>query len=214
LRIAAADKPSPAPPLYTVQANRDGDEEIFAAVMPAGDYRIYELRGLGFSNLRYDTNVLFRVEPGKATYTGRLIISFPDQLISVYTPVRTWVEDARAAALEKAQGRYGRDFTHAATNLMYVSSTSSLPGKSTADSTLEKDTLFIIMGMDRVEDTQCGQRAVANREVLSSNPRGAVEDWTINRCGTLVRYRITYTARPDGGTTIGHKLGEVVGKTP
>jgi hypothetical protein len=182
--------------------------------MPAGDYLIYELRQPGFSNLQRAMNVHFRVDPGKATYIGRLVVDFPDQLISVFTPVRIRVEDARAAALDTAKGRYGKDFAHAATNLMVVRSTSSLPGKSTADSTLEKDTLFIIMGMDRVEDKQCGQRAIANREVLSSDPKGAVEHWTIDRCGTLVRYQITYSPRPDGGTNIGHTLGEVVGKTP
>lgn len=214
LAIDAANKGTSTAVQYAVQANRDGDEEVFVAVMPAGDYRIYELRQPGFSTFRWATNVHFRVEPGKATYIGRLVVDFPDQLISIYTPVRIRVEDARVAALDIAKGRYGKDFAQAATNLMVVRSMSSLPGNSTADLALEKDTLFMIMGMDRVEDTQCGQRAIADREILSSDPKGAVEHWTMNRCGTLVRYRITYTPGPGGGTTIGYKPGEVVGKAP
>jgi len=214
LAIAAANKGNSTTSQYLVQANRDGDEEVFVAVMPAGDYRFYEIRQAGFSNWTRATNVHFRVEPGKVTYIGRLVVDFPDQLISVYTPIRIRVEDARAPTLDRAKGRYGKDFAQASTNLMAVVSTSSLPGKSTADSALEKDTLFMIMGMDRVEDTQCGQRAIAGREILSSDPKGAVEHWTINRCGKLVRYRITYAPRADGGTTIGYTPGEVVGKTP
>ena len=88
----------------------------------------------------------------------------------------------------------------------------SLPGKTTASPMLERDTLSTLMAMDRAEDKDCKARKVVNREVVSGNSQGAVEHWVLNRCGTLVRYRITYAPDPGGGTMIGWTPGEVVGK--
>ena len=88
----------------------------------------------------------------------------------------------------------------------------SLPGKTTASPMLERDTLSTLMALDRAEDKDCKERKVVNREVVSADSQGAVEHWILNRCGTLVRYRITYAPDPGGGTMIGWTTGEVVGK--
>ncbi len=88
----------------------------------------------------------------------------------------------------------------------------SLPGKTTANELLERDTLFTITGMDRVEDKDCGGRRVVDRAVISADARTAVEHWDVDRCGTLVRYRITYGPGPAGGTLIGYTPGQVVGR--
>ena len=96
--------------------------------------------------------------------------------------------------------------------LFLLSGCTSLPGKTTGGLTLERDTLSMLMAMDRVEDKDCKERKVVNREVVSADSRGAVEHWFLNRCGTLVRYRITYEPDPRGGTMIGWRPGEVVGK--
>lgn len=88
----------------------------------------------------------------------------------------------------------------------------SLPGKTTASPMLERDTLSTLMALDRAEDKDCKERKVVNREVVSADSEGAVEHWILNRCGTLVRYRITYRPDPRGGTMIGWTPGEVVGK--
>ena len=88
----------------------------------------------------------------------------------------------------------------------------SLPGKTTASPMLERDTLSMLMALDRAEDKDCKEREVVNREVVSADSEGAVEHWILNRCGTLFRYRITYTADLRGGTMIGWTRGEVVDK--
>lgn len=89
--------------------------------------------------------------------------------------------------------------------------TSPLPGNTTASPQLEKDTLFMVMGMDRVEDGGCSQRKVINREIIEATPERGTENWVIDRCGKLVRYKITFTPSPRGGTDIGLIPGEVVG---
>jgi len=88
----------------------------------------------------------------------------------------------------------------------------SLPGKSTAGPVLERDTLSMMMMFDKADDKDCKERKVVNREIVSASPQHAVEHWFVNRCGKLVRYRITYQADPRGGTNIGWAPGEVVGK--
>jgi hypothetical protein len=88
----------------------------------------------------------------------------------------------------------------------------SLPGRTSASPQLENDTLLTVMGMDRAEDGCCNQRKVTNREVIANDSQKALEHWTVDRCGTLVRYTITYTRSPSGGTFIGVSPGAVVGK--
>lgn len=87
-----------------------------------------------------------------------------------------------------------------------------LPGKSTAKFQLEQDTLFQLIGMDQAEDKTCTRRRVVSREIAAADTKGASEHWILDRCGTLVRYRIRYTPDPGGGTTIAWTPGEVIGK--
>lgn len=87
-----------------------------------------------------------------------------------------------------------------------------LPGKTTASLLLERDTFFQLIAIDGAGDKDCTQRKIVNREVVAADSKGAVEHWILNRCGTLVRYRLTYTPDPRGGTMIGWARGEVVGK--
>jgi TRAP-type mannitol/chloroaromatic compound transport system substrate-binding protein len=87
-----------------------------------------------------------------------------------------------------------------------------LPGKTTAGPMLERDTHSTLMTLDQAEDVDCKERKVANRGVVSAGPQGAVEYWMLDRCGTFVRYRITYRPDPRVGTMIGWTPGEVVGK--
>lgn len=92
---------------------------------------------------------------------------------------------------------------------------SSLPGTTTANPQLERDTVALVLGMDRLEDCTCNQREVINREVIAAETSKVLEHWTIDRCGTFLRYTVTYLLSPVGGTLI--SLGpspEVVRKGP
>lgn len=104
-------------------------------------------------------------------------------------------------------------FGSGCTTLPTITPTSTLPGNTMASPQLEKDTLFMVMGMDRAEDGGCGQRKVVNREIIEITPERGTENWIIDRCGKLVRYKIIFTPSPRGGTDIGLFPGEVVGTT-
>jgi len=75
---------------------------------------------------------------------------------------------------------------------------SSLPGTTMATPQLERDTVALVLGIDRIDDCTCNQRKIINREIGSRS----VEYWTVDRCGTLLRYTITYSPSPRGGTLI------------
>jgi hypothetical protein len=80
---------------------------------------------------------------------------------------------------------------------------SSLPGTTTASPQLERDTIALVLGMDQVADCTCNERKVIDREVSATGATSVSEHWTVDRCGTILRYTITYSPRPVGGTLIG-----------
>jgi hypothetical protein len=89
-----------------------------------------------------------------------------------------------------------------------------LPGTTSASPQLENDTLTGLMRTDQAEDVGCNQRRIVNREVETADPKRAVEHWTLDRCGTIVRYTITYIPSPGGGTLIGLSAPDIVSKGP
>jgi len=69
--------------------------------------------------------------------------------------------------------------------------------------------------MDRLEDCTCNQRTVTDREVIAAETSKAVEHWTIDRCGTLLRYVVEYSPSPVRGTLISLSPSpEVIRKGP
>jgi hypothetical protein len=201
---------------YSIAANREGEEEFFITRMAAGDYRIYRLYQEGFSTFSASASVYFKVEPGKTKYIGRLVVEFPPGLITITTPVKMTVEDAKEKALDKVSQRAGIAVGDVATDLLTTVAEAAagapLPGKTTAGSLLERDTLSTLIALDQAEDKDCKERKLVNREIVSANAQRAEEHWFVNRCGKLVRYRITYQPDSRGGTNIGWAPGEVIGK--
>jgi hypothetical protein len=197
---------------YTIRAHQGKDEVVFAVAMPSGQYRIRELFQGGFSNFRAITNLVFEVQPGKVSYIGRLRVEFPEETINMFTQVRIRVEDARDANIAAAQAKYGRQFQDVNTQLAVFGSgaTSTLPGKSTADPKLQNDTVLMVMALDGAAGKDCKQRRIVNREIISADASGATENWIVDRCGSLVRYRVSFTPSPKGGTNLNVAPGEVV----
>jgi len=90
-----------------------------------------------------------------------------------------------------------------------------MPGQSIASPQLQMDTWNQnIIPVDLAFAPQCQDRKVVNTELIEK-PTGVriegdrflagkwVERWTVNRCGTLVRYTVEYIADGKGGTFIG-----------
>lgn len=105
---------------YTIQASRDGEEEVFVTRIPAGDYHFWKLFQPGFSSATAKTNVQFRVQPGKTTYIGRLVVEFPPGFITASTRFLLRVENAKASALDSASRKFGLSGDEAITDLMTI----------------------------------------------------------------------------------------------
>ena len=84
--------------------------------------------------------------------------------------------------------------------------TMKLPGQSGADYALQRDALGTLMFSDQIaDDSHCGHRNVVNTEITDP-PRNPgkdpwVEKWTLDRCGKLIYYKVTFTPTPVRGGT-------------
>jgi hypothetical protein len=78
---------------------------------------------------------------------------------------------------------------------------------------LERDTLALLLGIDRLEDCTCNQRKVIDREVIADEASKVLGHWTIDRCGTLLRYAVTYSPSPVRGTFISPSISPEVIRT-
>lgn len=82
-----------------------------------------------------------------------------------------------------------------------------LPGASIADAKLKKDVLGIVQIQEMVFGAGCQSWRIVDTEVTTPpaqrNIDPWVERWTVDRCGTTVRYRIAFTPSPHGGTRFG-----------
>ena len=108
--IAKNDNDSGMFPIkYSVIANRDGEEEIFALKMPAGDYTFFVLsQTLSF---KIKMKLHFTVQPNKPVYIGRIIIEFPPGYINIYTNIHYKVDDAKEDITEKVKSLYDVSLT-------------------------------------------------------------------------------------------------------
>ena len=114
---------------YSIEAKSGEDEVVFAAKMPAGDYRFWQLRQTGFSAFHLQTDIGFKVQPNKTVYLGRLKIEFAPSLIYVGTEVKFEVEDVKKSTLVRANKKYGLLLRDVITNLMTIAPTQTSPGK-------------------------------------------------------------------------------------
>ena len=105
---------------YAIQASRNGEEEVFVTRMPAGNYQFWKFYQPGFSTFTMKTNIQFKVQPGKSTYIGRLVVEYPPGLIHVGTRIQLRVENAKASALDIASRKFGLSGEEVITDLMTI----------------------------------------------------------------------------------------------
>lgn len=104
---------------FSITANRDEGEEIFASKLPAGDYNFSELRQTGFSTFKAKTNLRFTVQPNKPVYIGRIVIEFPPGLINMSTKFHIKVDDAKEDVMEKVSNLYGINLNNVASAIAF-----------------------------------------------------------------------------------------------
>jgi hypothetical protein len=76
----------------------------------------------------------------------------------------------------------------------------SVPGETLASTRLQHDVLQPVLAIDMAADSTCRQRKIANTEVLARSSTERTERWTVDRCGKLVPYLVTFSPDPAGGT--------------
>lgn len=77
-----------------------------------------------------------------------------------------------------------------------------MPGQTLCDPTLQQDVLWYVMLYEEVLGGGCPNPKVVDTQVVEPPVEGRwVERWTVDRCGTLIHYRIELAASPSGGTS-------------
>lgn len=102
---------------YSVKADRGGEEKIFVAKMPVGNYHFFEIYQPGFSTFRIKTNIHFKVQPEKTVYIGRLTIEFSG-LLNVFSSPLFKIEDAQETTTILSEGIYENLIRGATKDLM------------------------------------------------------------------------------------------------
>ena len=105
---------------YTIQASRDGEEEVFVTKIPAGNYQFWKIYQPGFSTFTTKTNIQFKVRPSKTTYIGRLVVEFPLEFLNAFTRFQLRVDDAKVSALDIASRKFGLSGEEVITDLMII----------------------------------------------------------------------------------------------
>ena len=87
-----------------------------------------------------------------------------------------------------------------------------LPGASKADARLQRDVMGHIAFMESLFGGGCKKAQVVDTAVAELPAKQGVdswvEHWTVDRCGTQVRYRVQLTPSPKGGTDFAVRILE------
>ncbi|HEY2988461.1 MAG TPA: hypothetical protein VGL11_12095 [Candidatus Binatia bacterium] len=84
-----------------------------------------------------------------------------------------------------------------------ATTTATLPGNTRASPGMQREAQEMIFVLDGASDASCDQRKVVNtelRKLATVDEYVAVERWTIDRCGKLIRYQVIFRPNPNGGT--------------
>lgn len=103
---------------YLIRATPE-KEEIFIKKLPAGNYYIHAITKLGFSNLKMNFRVNFRVIPKRTTYIGKLIVQFPSR-IRQGSPARMNVVDTQQKSTELLKTEYEKSLSEVIEELMTI----------------------------------------------------------------------------------------------
>lgn len=85
-----------------------------------------------------------------------------------------------------------------------LSACATVPGETRASPMLKADVSSMIMMIEQASDKGCKQHAIVDTKLISRKEDGTgAERWTVDRCGKLVNYLVTFSPSPRGGTDFG-----------
>lgn len=178
---------------------KTGVETHFLKKLPARSYRFASLAGRGsYSTFSVPLGMEFTVTPQVSTYLGRIEITVPYR--DSEGPVSVRVVDGQNETIQALEKEYS-EYVKVVTKSLLIT---SVPGKTVASPSLQRDILELILALDSGADKHCNQRKIVNTEILiapaSANSFTAVERWTLDRCGKPIPYKVTMNPSPRGGT--------------
>lgn len=87
-------------------------------------------------------------------------------------------------------------------SLLVVASAALAQGGTADSPVLQRDVTQTVLVADYAMDMKCRERKVVSAEVIEASPdrKTGAERWTVERCGKLASYRVTFAPSPRGGT--------------
>ena len=76
------------------------------------------------------------------------------------------------------------------------------PGKTRASARIQSDVMDVIHVLETASGQSCDERKLVKTEVVkraTAEDYSAVERWTIDRCGKLIGYLVTFKPGANGG---------------
>ena len=81
---------------------------------------------------------------------------------------------------------------------LFAAACSTVPGETTASRRQQGEVRDRLIGMARAGNPQCRDPKVTGTEILDvhSDGRSSQELWTLDRCGTRLRYVVSFPVKP------------------
>lgn len=196
------------PKMYSIIANRDGDEKIFALKMPAGDYTFYVLSQSGFSNAKYEVKLSFTIQPNKSVYIGKIIFEFPPGNINIFTKIRNKVVDAKDDITKAVIDLYGISLNKTDSTIAYSGSrhlvTNHIPSKYRS---IKKD-----MNISEISNKLGSpvQKHYAKKQVFGIELKNGVELWEYHEGGHYIEAIWLVKFENDKVTDLGRSQGAIL----
>lgn len=196
---------------YTLPAT-PGKEAFFVKILPAGNYKMVNIRPTGAltptlaltpTALVFPLGPSFNIKPQKVSYIGKLVVTLPNRIM-MGSPYQFTVQDAQQETIDKLKNDYPSIMANAVKELAKRDEGPNLvPGNTIASPLLQRNTLTLMYALDSADDTTCAKRTIVNAEMVKKATAADVtvqERWTLDRCGKTVPYLVIFTPSPQGGT--------------
>ena len=95
-----------------------------------------------------------------------------------------------------------------ALQFLVLSACSSVPGETMSSGGMQRDVRERVLELAKKGDPQCRRHSVVNTEMLEvhADGRSAEELWTVEQCGSRVKYVVSFPPRRPTGTSLGFSV--------
>jgi len=86
--------------------------------------------------------------------------------------------------------------------VLALAACATAPGKTRASARIQSDVMDVIHVLETASGPSCDERKLVKTEVVkraTADDYTAMERWTMDRCGKLIGYLVTFKPGPTGG---------------